>query len=76
MMTDNVNHPQHYTRGKIETIEVIDQITSGYPENLVNAIGRTVKYLDRAPFKNNTLEDLKKARWYLNCAIDKLEGTE
>lgn len=36
-------------------------------------IETTIKYLDRALYKNNTLEDLKIARWYLNCAIDKLE---
>ncbi|UXU51831.1 DUF3310 domain-containing protein [Staphylococcus arlettae] len=66
---DMVNSPSHYNRGKIEAIVIIEQIASAYPIKVALSIGNTVKYLIRAPFKNG-VEDLKKAQWYLNRAID------
>ena len=66
---DVVNHPSHYNRGKIEAIVIIEQIASAYPIKVALSIGNTVKYLIRAPFKNG-VEDLKKAQWYLNRAIE------
>lgn len=63
---DPVNHPKHYTW--LNGIEVID-ITS----QLDFVIGNCVKYLLRAPHKGNELEDLKKARWYLDYRIKQLE---
>ena len=73
LMQDNVNSPSHYTAGGIETIDYIDQITMNYDGPMAYSIGNTLKYLSRAPLKGKLLEDLKKAQWYLNHAINKLE---
>lgn len=70
-MTDNVNHPAHYTRFK--GIEVI-QLTEQLPFNLGNA----VKYIARAGAKDpsKTEEDLRKAIWYIEREIGRLsDGT-
>lgn len=69
-MTDNVNRPQHYAEGWSNGAEVID-IT----ENLNFNRGNAVKYLARAGKKNASteLEDLRKARWYLDREIGRLE---
>ena len=58
-MTDNVNNPKHYTRHP-SGIECI-QIT----EHMGFCIGNAVKYLWRADLKDDTIEDLEKARWYI-----------
>lgn len=64
---DNVNHPTHYTSTKIETIEVIqDKLTAEAFEGF--CIGNVLKYVTRYKLKNG-LEDLKKARWYLDKII-------
>lgn len=67
---DPVDHPAHYTQGGIETIQVIEAWGLGY--NLGNA----VKYISRAGKKDpeKTVEDLKKARWYLDREIKRREG--
>lgn len=69
---DNVNHPKHYTSGKIEVIKIIeDQLT---PEEYRGYIkGQVIKYITRERHKNG-LEDLKKARWYLDRLIKKMEN--
>lgn len=64
---DNVNHPQHYKIGGIETIDFIEAKGLDNHYHLANAI----KYISRAPYKNNYTEDLKKAIWYLQREIDK-----
>lgn len=63
---DNVNHPKHYINhpSGIECIEV----TRHFNFNL----GNVIKYVWRAPLKNK-IEDLKKAAWYLNDEIKRLE---
>lgn len=64
---DNVNHPTHYTSTKIETIEIIrDKLTAEAFEGF--CIGNAMKYLTRYKLKNG-LEDLQKARWYLDKII-------
>lgn len=64
---DNVNHPTHYTSTKIETIEIIrDKLSSEAFEGF--CIGNVLKYVTRYKLKNG-LEDLKKARWYLDKII-------
>lgn len=60
---DNINHPSHYTRGKIEVISFIEDQRFDYNE------ANVVKYVCRYKFKNAPLEDLLKARWYLNRLI-------
>lgn len=72
-MVDNVKNPSHYNRGPLhyacgKPIECIN-ITEGHNFNR----GNTIKYVWRADDKNNTLEDLKKARQYLDFEIDRLE---
>ena len=72
--SDAVNHPNHYTQGKFETIEVIEHIVAGYDDPFVShCVGTATKYLDRAPYKHaDPLEDLRKARAYIDFAIEKL----
>lgn len=72
MDKDNVNHPAHYTQGKIEAIEIIEQVASAYPVKVAILIANVTKYIIRSPFKNG-VEDLKKAAWYLDRAIKKWE---
>lgn len=68
-----VNHPPHYNQGKFETIDIIEDIVSGYDDPVVAyLVGTTLKYLARAPFKNAEKQDLEKAEFYLKKAIDKL----
>lgn len=68
-MKDAVNHPSHYTFGKIETINVIEDWELPYH------LGNAVKYISRAGRKDPSkkLEDLEKARWYLNRYIKLLK---
>lgn len=63
--TDMVNHPPHYTQGGIETIDFIEAKGLHNHYHLANAI----KYISRAPYKDNYLEDIKKAAWYLQREI-------
>ncbi len=69
-MKDVVNHPDHYTDGGIETIDFIEA------KKLPYHLGNAVKYISRAGKKDpeKTVEDLKKAVWYINRYISKLEG--
>ena len=69
-MNDVVNHPSHYTDGKIEVIDFIEQ------KNLNFHRGNAVKYIARAGKKNpeKEVEDLRKAVWYLNREITRLTG--
>lgn len=64
---DPVNHPKHYT-GHPSGIECI-QIT----EHMGFCLGNAVKYIWRADLKNDAIEDLKKAVWYINREIEKRE---
>lgn len=67
---DPVNHPSHYTTGKIECIDFIEDKQLGFH------LGNAVKYIVRAGKKDpgKTIEDLEKARWYLNRYIEKLSA--
>lgn len=69
IMPDPVNHPAHYTDGGIEVIDFIEAKLLGYH------LGNVVKYICRAGKKgtNMGLQDLQKARWYLDRAIEKNE---
>lgn len=66
---DLINHPPHYTSGKIEVIDFIEDQQLGFH------LGQVVKYVARAGKKGVqlTLQDLKKAQWYLNRHIVNLE---
>ena len=63
IMPDPVNHPAHYTQGGIETIDFIEAKGLGYN------LGNVIKYITRADHKGNRLEDLQKAKWYLEREI-------
>ena len=69
-MNDNVNHPSHYTDGKIEVIDFIED------KNLNFHRGKAVKYRARAGKKNpeKEVEDLEKAVWYTNREIQRISG--
>jgi hypothetical protein len=66
---DAVNHPAHYTSGKIEVIDFIED------QKLAYHLGNAVKYIARAGKKDvlKTIEDLRKAQWYLSREISNLE---
>lgn len=60
-----VNHPSHYAAGrKYEPIDVIEDWELGF------SLGNVIKYISRAGRKIDALEDLKKAQFYLNYAIE------
>lgn len=69
---DNVNHPRHYLSGdascngcntKIECIDITRHLNFN--------IGNAIKYLWRCDHKENPIEDLQKALWYINNEIDR-----
>lgn len=67
---DPINHPAHYNRGKIEVIEFIED------QCLPFDLGNAVKYICRHGAKDpgKAIEDLEKARWYLNRRIELLSA--
>jgi hypothetical protein len=66
-MDDAVNHPKHYTFGRYEVIDILEDWFSDDP--LLWQVG---KYIARAKHKERELEDLQKARFYLDRRIQKL----
>lgn len=65
---DNVNHPKHYT-GNIECIDAMTQCFGA--DNVKNFCKlNAFKYLWRCQNKNNEIEDVKKAIWYLNKYVE------
>lgn len=66
---EKVNHPDHYG-GRDNPYEAIKVIEAW---KLDFHLGNTVKYISRAGKKEDELEDLKKAAWYLKRKIDQLE---
>ncbi len=66
-MADMIAHPPHYTKFPVEVIEITEQLDFNR--------GNAVKYLCRAGLKSKDteLEDLRKAAWYVERAITKLE---
>ena len=78
-MSDKVDHPDHYQNGvkdedgssRYEAIKVIEAWQLGFH------LGNVVKYISRAGKKHDrVLEDLKKARWYLDRQIEQMEGSK
>lgn len=65
-ITNAIDHPSHYNRGKIEVIDFIED------QQLPYHLGNVVKYVARAGYKGDKLEDLKKARWYLDRYINEV----
>jgi hypothetical protein len=70
---DVVNHPEHYTKNGIECIDaiqasMIDKLFIGYCK------GNVIKYLWRLGLKDSTVQDAKKAQWYMNKLVEVLDG--
>lgn len=74
-MTDNVNHPNHYTAGEIECIDALKAATEGLKGIEAVCTANAIKYLWRWKLKNGT-EDLEKARWYINRLIAEIQGAD
>ena len=64
---ETVDHPSHYNQG-IEVIDFIDSWDFNF------TVGNIIKYVSRHKHKENPLEDLKKAKWYLDRLIKKYEN--
>ena len=70
---DMVNHPSHYTHGGVECIDAITSALSSYEDSVDSwLVGQVIKYLWRAPLKGKYDEDIKKAQFYLNRLIEKI----
>jgi len=67
---EKVNHPSHYNSGQYEVVDVIDD--AGFGEGF--CLGNALKYILRAKHKENYVEDLKKAKWYLEYLIQRIEN--
>lgn len=72
---DNINHPLRYTKGDIECIDAIKAATVGKTGIEAVCVANVIKYLWRYEEKNG-LEDVKKARWYLERLISELENNK
>lgn len=70
MANDPVSRPSHYTAGAVECIDIIDSVTAGLSGTEAFYVGQVLKYVWRFKLKNG-LEDLQKARWYLDRLIAK-----
>ena len=66
-MADRINHPSHYTFSSVEPIDAIEAWRLGF------SLGNVVKYVARAEHKGSTIDDLKKAAWYLGREIERRE---
>lgn len=64
-----VDHPQHYQGNGIEVIDVIESFGLGF------CLGNAIKYILRCGKKDDPLQELKKARWYINREIAVREAT-
>jgi hypothetical protein len=69
-MAENINHPKHYG-GEDDPYEAIKVVEAW---QLSFHLGNVVKYISRAGKKGDVLEDLKKARWYLEREITNREN--
>lgn len=75
-MGERVNHPSHYqSKNGLEVIDVIDAFTQDLHGEQAFDIGNAIKYVCRWKTKNG-VEDLKKAIWYIERVINKLEKGE
>tara|TARA_B100000900_G_scaffold270999_1_gene231449 strand:+ start:86 stop:316 length:231 start_codon:yes stop_codon:yes gene_type:complete len=66
-MSSSVNHPKHYNSGTIEVIDAIEDWEMGFCD------GNVIKYVARHKHKGKPIEDLKKAKWYLERLIQQYE---
>ena len=70
MEREMIDHPSHYNQGKYEAIDVIEDWQLNFN------LGNTIKYISRAGHKDDIVQDLKKALWYLEREIKRIENTK
>lgn len=68
MQYDNVNHPYHYTQSGFECIDIMKGVF-GIEYVKAFCICNAFKYIFRHKYKNKPLEDIKKAKWYIDKYI-------
>lgn len=73
---DMVNRPDHYTQGDIECIDAIDAAIKGLPATYAFLTGQVLKYMWRWYWKGKPIEDLEKAKFYLERLISKVKETK
>lgn len=73
---DMVNHPSHYNTKSMECKDVIKVMCEGLEGNKAYSMGAAIKYLYRFENKGRSIEDLKKAKTYIDMIIEELEGEE
>ncbi len=71
--SDMVNHPSHYTQGGVECIDALEAATDGLTGLDAVCTANAIKYLWRWKRKGG-VEDLKKARWYINKLLGRYDG--
>ena len=77
MYQDLVEHPSHYTAGRIEVIDFIEDSVKQAPDAVVGGLQwQMLKYMSRLWLKENPTLDAEKARFYLNRLISTLEKPE
>jgi hypothetical protein len=73
-MSDPVNSPSHYKYGKFEVIEILEEAVALAPDPVKGSLQyQVLKYMLRLWGKENSLQDAKKSRWYLNRLIENME---
>ena len=72
---DEVDHPPQYTKGAIECIDAIDSAVAGVPPDEAVCVANVVKYVWRYNAKGGAVS-LRKARWYLDRLIAKVDARE
>lgn len=73
---DMVHHPSHYNYKSLECQDIISIMTEGLEGEEAYYMGAIVKYLYRYPKKGKAVEDLNKAKTYIDMIIEKLESEE
>jgi hypothetical protein len=63
----NVDHPVHYNKGAIEAINIIEDWDLNF------SVGNVIKYMLRSPHKGEEMQDLEKAKWYLERHIENVK---
>jgi len=77
MSQDMVNHPSHYTAGRIAVIDFIDDCVQQAPDAVVGGLQwQVLKYISRLWLKDDPALDAGKARFYLNRLISTLDQPE
>lgn len=73
---DKIAKPRHYNLGKVECIDAIESALIGYTGFTAYCVGNCIKYLHRSPHKGTQDDDMAKAKWYLDKAIESLKESK